>query len=127
MQHRTGLDRPLCGLWVLIADDEFLIAVTLEETLRDAGADIVSASTLSAALDRANREALSAALLDVRLGRDTTETVADVLARRAVPFVFYTGQSLPESIRKKHPNAPVLIKPVRQEAFVDAIYRIVPR
>ena len=71
----------------------------------------------------ANDESLAAAVLDVRLGLQTTETVADTLAARAVPFVFYTGQSLPDSIHDKHPDVAVLIKPADQGAFVDAVLK----
>lgn len=127
MEHETEHVQPLRGMRILVADDEFLIAVTIEETLREAGAEILSAATLSAALKTANDEPLSAALLDVRLGRQTTEAVADVLATRAVPFVFYSGQALPESMRKKHRAAPVLIKPATQEALVDAFRKIAGR
>lgn len=49
---------------VLVVDDEFLIAVAIEETLKDAGAAIVSAATLPEALKIATEEPLSAALLD---------------------------------------------------------------
>ncbi len=118
---------PLQGMRILVADDEFFIAMVIEETLRDAGADIVIAATLSAALKEANGAPLSAALLDVRLGRETTEAVADALAARAIPFIFYTGQSLPDAMLKKHPTAKVLIKPVRQSTFVGAIIDIVRR
>ena len=121
MEHRT---EPLQGMRILVADDEFLIAVLIEEILRDAGAEIITAATLSAALKTANDEPLSAALLDVRLGRQTTEEVADVLAKRAVPFVFYSGQALPSRMREKHPNARLLNKPSGQEAFAEAMLQV---
>jgi DNA-binding NtrC family response regulator len=124
MEQSTERDQPLLGMKILVADDEFLILVCLEEALRDAGADIVSASTLSAALKGAADETLSAALLDVRLGRQTTETVVDALAARAVPFVFYTGQALPDHIREKHPDAKVLVKPSKQDAFIEAMLQV---
>lgn len=124
MERETEQVQPLRGMRILVADDEFLIAIVIEETLRDAGAEVVSVATLSAALETANDESLSAALLDVRLGRQTTEAVADVLSTRAVPFVFYTGQALPDSMREKHPGAPVLVKPVKLDAFVEALNKI---
>ena len=120
----TERDQPLRGMRILIADDEFLIAVVIEETLREAGAEIVIAATLEAALKEASDEPLSAALLDVRLGRQTTEAVADVLAARAVPFIFYSGQALPDAVRRKHPDAKILTKPVKQSAFVEAMIGI---
>ena len=124
MEPKATYDQPLRGMRILVADDEYLIAVTIEETLCDAGAEIVSASTLAAALKSASDDLLTAAVLDVRLGRQTTETVADVLAARAVPFVFYSGQALPDSMRDKHPDAKVLIKPTKQSAFVEVMVKV---
>jgi DNA-binding response OmpR family regulator len=109
---------------ILVADDEFLIAVLIEETLRDAGAEIITAATLPAALKIANDEPLCAAILDVRLGRQTTEEVADVLAKRMVPFVFYSGQALPDRMHEKHPGARLLNKPSGHGAFIEAMLRI---
>jgi len=125
MEYNFERDRPLRGMRILIADDEFLIAITIEEAFRDAGADVVTAATLGAALKSVRAdEALSAAFLDVRLGHDTTEAVADELAARAVPFAFYTGQALPDHIRRKHPDIKVLIKPSKQELFIATILDI---
>ena len=123
MGPKTSQDQRLQGMRILVADDEYLIAITIEETLSDAGAEIVSASTLAAALKSANDVSLSAAVLDVRLGRQTTEAVADALAARAVPFIFYTGQALPDSIHVKHPGVTVLIKPSNQDTFVGAVLK----
>ena len=119
-------DNPLSGLRVLVAEDEILIAINLEETFREAGADVVSASTLGTALSGAADQSLSAAVLDVRLGSQTTEAIAELLHRRNIPFLFYTGQQLPDSMRQKFPNVTVLVKPIRQRAFVEALLRIVP-
>jgi len=46
----------------------------------------------SLCMQSAADEALSAAL-EVRVGARTTETAADELAARSVPFVFDTGQA----------------------------------
>ena len=124
MNETAADDRRLEGKRLLIADDEFLIALCIQETFRDAGAEVVTAATLQEALKIASEEPLSAALLDVRLGRQTTEPVADVLAARAVPFIFYSGQALPALIRAKHPAAKVLMKPTQQDVFVDAMLQL---
>jgi len=124
MTHKAEHDQPLRGMRILVADDEFLIAVLIEETLRDAGAEISTAATLPLALKSANDEPLAAAVLDVRLGRQTSETVADVLAARGVPFVFYTGQALPDHVRQKYPYARVLNKPSSHGVFVETMLQI---
>ena len=124
MVGKSERDQPLRGMRVLIAEDEIFIAMSLEDTLRDAGADIVHAATLTTALERAKDHSLSLAVLDVRLGRQSTEAVADVLAARSVPFIFYSGNALPAPVRDKHPNARVLLKPVKEEAFLETVVAI---
>ncbi|MEI9987717.1 MAG: response regulator [Aliidongia sp.] len=113
---------------ILVADDEILIALDLGDILSDAGAEIVGpCGTLAEALRAAAESELSAAVLDVRLGRDTTEAVAALLAERDVPFVFYSGQALPDTMRDKSPHARVLIKPARQAALLEAVVRMTGR
>ncbi|MBV9826552.1 MAG: response regulator [Alphaproteobacteria bacterium] len=124
MEQASELDRPLRGKRILVADDEFLIAVLLEETLIGAGAEIVSAATLAVALRSAKAELLSAAVLDVRLIQETTEAVADILTARGVPFLFYSGQALPERIRERHPGAKVLMKPTRLHEIIQALVEL---
>lgn len=120
----SDADRSLTGLTILVVDDEALIALNLEDMLQEEGAETVAASTVPSALEVVARETLAAAALDVRLGRDTTETVADALTERQIPFLFYSGDSLPPELGAKYPHAPVLMKPVGYEAFVGAIARI---
>ena len=127
MEQQAEHDQPLRGMRILVADDEFLIAIFVEETLRDAGAEIVSAATLAAAMKATEDLSLSGAILVVRLGRETTEAAADILSARGVPLVFCTGQGLPDSMRTKFPRAKILTKPVKQSAFVDAILKVVIR
>jgi DNA-binding NtrC family response regulator len=111
----------LRGKRVLVVDDEFLIAFSLEEALRDAGAESESASTVPMALTCVAEKSFSAAVLDVRIGRETIEPVADVLVRRHIPFIFYCGQALPDSMRTRYPGATVLIKPVQQNVLLAAL------
>jgi DNA-binding NtrC family response regulator len=115
--------QPLHGKHVLVADDEFLIAVVIEEMLKDAGSEVVSAGTVLEALQGASDELLSGAVLDVRLGNKTTEIVADALSKRMVPFIFYSGEPLPQRIRDKHPDATVLHKPVSLDTLLEALLK----
>jgi CheY-like chemotaxis protein len=127
IERMTEDEQPLQGMRILVADDEFVIAIAIEDVLREAGAEIVTATTLPEALKTANDEPLSAALLDVHLGRQRTGTVADMLAARAIPVVFYSGQALPDSIPEWHPDAMVLIKPARHDAFVESMLKVAKR
>jgi CheY-like chemotaxis protein len=125
MTARADDNQPLQGMRILVADDEFLIAAVLEDTLSEAGAEIVSAATVGEALKSAETASLSAAVLDVRLGRQTTEPVADALTSRKVPFLFYSGQALPDHMRDKYPKARILMKPTPHNSFVEAILNVV--
>jgi CheY-like chemotaxis protein len=117
---------PLQGHRILVADDEIVIALDIEATLVDAGAEILGPSTtLAHALKLAERETLSAATLDIRLGRQTTEAVADVLAQRGIPFVFYSGQALPSSMRERWPQAVVIAKPVEPRVILAAVTKLI--
>jgi len=99
-----------------------MIALDIEATLREAGASVVGPfTTLEGALKAAAEERLSAAILDIRLGKATTGPVAEQLSNRRIPIVFYSGQALPEEMHAHAPNAPLLSKPARQGAFVNAI------
>jgi CheY-like chemotaxis protein len=122
MGTRAEPDKPLRGLRILVADDEIMIALDIEATLREAGASVVGPfTTLEGALKAAAEERLSAAILDIRLGQTTTGPVAEELSNRRIPVVFYSGQALPEEMHAHAPNAPLLSKPARQGAFVTAI------
>lgn len=125
MEAKTERDRPLEGLRILIAEDEFLISVALEDTLREAGAEIVTAPNVRVALEDIAVKTLSGALLDVRLGRQTTDCVADSLEALGIPFLFYSGHGLPDEMRDKHPCATVLLKPVTPRAVIDAVLAMV--
>jgi CheY-like chemotaxis protein len=124
MQRPNETDRPLKGMRILVAEDEILIAADLEDTFREAGAEILSAATLGEALRGAADMSLTAAVLDARLGGDTTEAVADSLARRGIPFFFYSGFGLPDSMRQKFPDRPLLLKPARPSAFVATLLEV---
>jgi CheY-like chemotaxis protein len=119
---------PLAGLRVMIAEDEPLIALDLQEVLGEAGAEVVGPyGTVPAALGAAARETISVAVLDVRLGRDTVRDVAEMLDQRGVPMLFYSGQALPDDLRKRFAHAAVLVKPVRYQAMIETVCRLAHR
>lgn len=81
------------GLSVLICEDEYLLAGDLARRFELGGARIIGPmATLAESLEKAAlAETLGAAVLDIRLGKDLVVPVADILAARGVPFVFFSG------------------------------------
>jgi DNA-binding NtrC family response regulator len=107
---------------VLLAEDDFIILMQVETTLAEAGARIVGAcGTVEAALTVATLSDINAALLDMRLGRETIAPVARCLARRGIPFAFYTAQAPTDSIKSEWPDTVMLEQPASPEAIVAAV------
>ena len=64
-------------------------------------------------------------MLDLRLGRDSVAPVAQILAERHVPFLFYTGQPASDSVRRAWPQSTTLSKPASSDEIVQAIAGII--
>lgn len=103
---------------VLVVEDQFLIALDMEVTLRTLGARTVDLATgIDDALVTVERTPPDLAILDWTLGTTTTEPIAEVLRKRSIPFVFVTGYDdldvLPPSLR----SVPFIRKPVALETL----------
>jgi DNA-binding LytR/AlgR family response regulator len=110
---------------VLLVEDNFVILMELESTLREAGAQIVgSCITLESALLLANDGDINTALLDIRLGQKTIAPVARCLARRGIPFGFYTAQTEADPSLAEWPEVIILEKPASSKVIVAALARM---
>ena len=120
----AGHAATLKGKQILIVEDEALVAILMEDELRNAGAEVVgpvaSVGEALRLIDKAAfNGALSAAVLDVSLAGELVDPVADRLASLGVPFVFATGYS--EGFKTAGHAAPVLHKPFDPSHLVAAI------
>lgn len=107
-----------------MVEDEPLVALDVHEALSSAGASVISAGTVSEAIDLIGFADISAAIVDVDLGGPNSAEACQLLARRRIPFVFYTGHVLSPLIREWH-QVPMLVKPARPEAIVSALAAVV--
>lgn len=114
----------LNALRVLVVEDQMIIAMQIEDALRDAGCEVVGpVNSLHAALTLAREETLNAAVLDVNLDGIKTFSVAEALQRRGIPFLLSTGygeSTLPEQWR----DCPRLNKPFGREQVQQLIKSI---
>jgi DNA-binding NtrC family response regulator len=118
----NGLDSLLRGVRLLVVEDDVIISMELEAILSEAGAEITGCCrTVKDALVLAEKNGLAAAILDVRLGRETVAPVARELARRGVPFVFYTGQIDTDMMRAEWPDCTIVSKPAQPRTIVKAV------
>jgi CheY-like chemotaxis protein len=121
----TTSDREhLRGLRVLVVEDEFLLAIAVEEDLRAAGCVVVGPiGSLGPAMAAATTETFSAAVIDMNLNGTMAYPLADQLAERGIPFLLLTGYDradLPERLRA----VPRITKPYDAMALVDQLARV---
>ncbi|MFO1119542.1 MAG: hypothetical protein U1E38_05305 [Rhodospirillales bacterium] len=110
---------------VLVLEDDFLIALDLEEALKEQGvAEVCVVSDVDAALALlAGGTQFAAALLDVNVGARQSFGVAEVLRRNGLPFVFLTGYSENE-LPAELATAPVLRKPFSWDEIGEVVRRL---
>jgi len=84
----------LKGRRILVVEDDYLVALSLVGILEQAGARVLGPiGTLDEAIAvvENNGKTFDGAVLDINLNGEKSYPVADVLAARAVKFVFTTG------------------------------------
>ena len=123
----TISDSLLTGGRCLVLDDEFLIALDIQQILELAGAKhVASVATASETIALLRREPkFDLAVLDLKLGgsEDNSLGVASELARMGTPFVFLTGMHVDNVHVRKFPQEPVAEKPYDALALLDAVQR----
>jgi DNA-binding NtrC family response regulator len=111
----------LIGRRVLLVEDEFLVALTLEEALRDAGCVVLGPiPRVEKAVPVAREEAIDVALLDVNLAGEKVYPVAQALSERDVPFIFMTGYER-VGLPATYADRPAISKPFMIDAMLDLL------
>ena len=97
------------GARILIVEDEIIVALFLEDLLRELGYEVAGVvSYLDDAMAHASN--YEAAVLDVHLNGQPVFDFADMLAARGTPFVFATGYGA-RGIPDRFASRPVVQKP----------------
>lgn len=126
-------DNSLKGLRALVLDDEAVIALDLEEMLRDLGAGEV---TVAYSLDNVGADigidgvgafGFDIVILDIALGGRSTVGFAAALSARGVPVVFATGRHDAGALLAGLPDVPTIGKPFCDEALADAVRQALNR
>jgi CheY-like chemotaxis protein len=99
------------GFAILIVEDQPLIALNIEDMIRETGGDVVgSAARLCDALTLIETASWDAALLDVRLAQgEMVYPAAERLQAKGVPFAFLTAWD--GEIDARYSDVPLLRKP----------------
>ena len=117
----------VAGKRFLILDDEFLIALDIQQTLEMAGAaNVLCVAHADGALkELRNGSAFDCAVLDVKLGdrQQNSLTVATLLKQRGTPFIFLTGMRGEYVHTREFPDVPVVEKPYDTDVLMNALRR----
>ena len=117
--------RPLEGKIALIVEDNYLIAMDLEDALVEFGASAVqTAHTNEDALAMIGVGSPDVAILDFNLGSSTAASVAEELIRRNIPVLLATGDNEFAAAPEALANVPILAKPYNRDMLAEAIERL---
>lgn len=111
---------------ILVVEDQALIAMDTEQTLRSLGATSVRvAPSVREALQVLASFIPDVAVLDFVLDDGTAEDVAKALSALNVPFVFATGYSDNVMIPALFKHVPVVQKPFSADGLAGQINRVI--
>lgn len=119
-------ENALSGLRVLIVEDEFLIAMDVEQTCLEQGAAEVTIMRTVEDVDRALEQGsrYDVAILDLTVSGVSTLELAGRLKASDIPFIFATGYPDNPQIAVAHPRALVVAKPFMGSALINAMQAI---
>ena len=107
-----------------MAEDEFLVALLLEQDLQSAGYEVAGPFTrLPEAVAAAERDSFDVALLDMNMNGEMAYPVADCFLARGTPFLLLSGYGtadLPERLR----GVPRISKPYDSATLIREIERL---
>jgi CheY-like chemotaxis protein len=106
---------------VFVVEDNLLVADLVVDALQDSGCSVIGpVSSVEEAIPLAEAAPLDGALLDINLHGEQCFPIAEVLAKRGIPFAFLTGYGdapVPLAYRDK----PLLPKPFRLEDLAKLV------
>jgi len=105
--------------YILVVEDEFLVALDMETILADAGFEVLGpVGSVVEALRLIGLHQPTAALLDNNLNGQSVGPVAVALNSRNVPFAFVTGNDR-ESLPPGFNDSPMVRKPFNPNGLIS--------
>ena len=109
----------LDGLRILVLEDEFLIAMDVEQLCRDHGATDIPIARDLAEIGGLSR--FDAAIVDLMLSGTPTLDFAARLRNAGVPFVFASGYSDVDELNASFPDIQLVTKPYSGDDLIEAL------
>ncbi|HEX5794539.1 MAG TPA: response regulator [Geminicoccaceae bacterium] len=119
---------PIQGLRILVAEDNVLAAMEVEQILREHGCEPIGpAPTVEYALHLVRAEPLDGAILDINLRDQLIFPVAAELERRGIPFIFATGYEDGSALPADLKDRPRLRKPFSERQLVQLLTSVIAK
>jgi CheY-like chemotaxis protein len=120
-EQRAGM---VCGLRVLLVEDEMLVALLLETMLTDLGHQVAGpVARLDKGLEIIEHQAIDLAVLDININGSEVYPIAAALEARGIPFIFATGYGS-AGLRPAYRDRPVSQKPYRSDDLKTTIGQV---
>ncbi len=117
--------RPCASPRVLLVEDNALIAMDLEDILKNYGCEVSGPSTrVQDALDALHREDFDVALVDYFLEDSDAQPIARILNAKGIPFAFCTGACV-DQINSLYPHTPILAKPFNPDDVSAMVHSLI--
>ena len=113
-------DEALRGRRILVVEDDYLVAQSISEVLRAAGAEVSGPiGWIDEAVDfiEHHASAIDSAVVDINLHGEKSYQIADALTRSGIWFVFTTGYDTDE-VSEPYQDHPRCIKPFQAPALI---------
>lgn len=119
----------LSGKRILVLEDEFLIAMDVEQLCRECGADdiVILRNLEETGGAEAVAKRFDVAVLDLMLEGRSAVGFAQELLHLGVPFVIASGYSDPDELHSVLPGATVIGKPYSGTVLMDAVIAALDR
>lgn len=109
---------------ILIIEDEFLVALDIEDALKAAGYEVTGiAGTVEAALLAISAGGIDAALLDGNLNGRSVGDIAASLSDQSIPFLFVSGYGR-ETLPAGFDQVPLVAKPFDPSSLANELNRL---
>ena len=113
---------------VLVVEDDPIIALDFEDTIRGFGVKTVRiAANVATALELIDQRVPQFALLDVGLFREKSFAVAERLEALSIPFAFVTGYGADAMLPPAFAAKPRLPKPCSADALQALLRQALPK
>ncbi len=113
---------PLAGMRILVVEDNYLVALSLQQHLEDLGCTVVGpVPSLAEGMASVDAGDLDGAILDINIIGGTSAPIAHKLRDRQCPFFFITGYTSPRLLPDELTDCRRLMKPIDEDLLERTI------